>query len=85
MLPYGLTSPVDELLQEGGRCHRKPAVVIMAAVVVDVTHAIDTPGLESKHNCEAKLGGGPVPARRSVISPVVFGMLVAAAEAEGLP
>jgi endoglucanase len=57
----------------------------VAAVVVDVTHAIDTPGLEPKRHGEAKLGGGPVLARGSVISPVVFGKLVEAAEAEGIP
>lgn len=57
----------------------------MAAVVVDVTHATDFPGAEKKRHGEVKLGGGPVLSRGSAISPVVFDLLVEAAEAEGIP
>ncbi len=56
-----------------------------AAVVVDVTHATDYPGVEKKEVGDFKLGGGPVLARGSAASPVVFEQLVAAAEAEQLP
>lgn len=57
----------------------------MAAVVVDVTHATDFPGAEKKRHGEVKLGSGPVLARGSAVSPVVFDLLVATAEAEAIP
>ncbi len=55
------------------------------AVVVDVTHATDYPGVEKKEVGDFKLGGGPVLSRGSAVSPVVFDQLVAAAEAEKIP
>jgi endoglucanase len=55
------------------------------AIVVDVTHATDMPGVEKKEHGDVKLGGGPVLARGSAANPVVFDRLVAAAEAEGIP
>jgi len=55
-----------------------------AAIVVDVTHATDYPGAEKKEQGDFKLGGGPVLARGSAVSGVVFDQLVAAAEAEGI-
>jgi endoglucanase len=45
------------------------------AIAVDVTHATDYPGSDKKEQGEHKIGGGPVLARGSVISPVVFGLL----------
>ncbi len=57
----------------------------VAAVVVDVTHATDFPGAEKKEHGDFKLGGGPVISRGSAVSRVVFGQLVAAAEAEKIP
>ncbi len=56
-----------------------------AAVVVDVTHATDYPGVEKKEVGDFKLGAGPVLSRGSAVSPVVFDQLVAAAEAEQIP
>ena len=56
-----------------------------AAVVVDVTHATDYPGVEKKEVGDFRLGGGPALARGSAVSPVVFDQLVAAAEAERIP
>ena len=55
------------------------------AVVVDVTHATDYPGVEKRKHGEFKLGGGPVLARGASINPVVFDLLVEAAEAERIP
>src|SRR5213082_2575818 len=55
------------------------------ALVVDVTHATDWPGAEKKRAGEHKLGGGPVLARGSAVSPVVFEMLVACADQEKIP
>jgi putative aminopeptidase FrvX len=56
-----------------------------AAVVVDVTHATDYPGVEKKEVGDFKLGSGPALSRGSAVSPVVFDQLVAAAEAEQIP
>jgi len=56
-----------------------------AAIVVDVTHATDYPGVEKKEVGDFKLGGGPVLARGSAVSPAVFDQLVAAADAEQIP
>lgn len=55
------------------------------ALVVDVTFATDSPGMEKKELGEHKLGGGPVLARGSAAHPVVFERLVATAEQEQIP
>jgi endoglucanase len=56
-----------------------------AAIVVDVTHATDYPGVEKKRHGDIKLGGGVVLARGSAVNPVVFELLAAAAEREQIP
>ena len=55
------------------------------AIVVDVTFATDHPQIEKKEIGEAKLGGGPVFARGSIISPVVFNLLRKTAEERKIP
>ncbi len=45
------------------------------ALVVDVTFATDHPDMDKKELGEAKIGGGPVLTRGSIISPVVFNLL----------
>ncbi len=55
------------------------------AVVVDVTHATDAPGIEVKEIGKHELGSGPVIERGSIISPTVFELLHDTAEAEGVP
>jgi putative aminopeptidase FrvX len=55
------------------------------AVVVDVTHATDYPGVEKRKYGDFRLGAGPVLARGASINPVVFDLLIAAAEAERIP
>jgi endoglucanase len=54
------------------------------ALAVDVTGATDIPEGDPKLDGEAKLGGGPIINRGSTISPKVFDLLVATAEAEGI-
>jgi endoglucanase len=56
-----------------------------AAIVVDVTHATDYPGVEKKEVGDFKLGSGPAISRGSAVSRVVFDQLVATAEAEQIP
>jgi len=55
------------------------------AVVVDVTHATDYPGVEKRKHGDVRLGGGPVITRGASINPVVFELLREAAEAERIP
>ena len=55
------------------------------AVVVDVTHATDAPGVDPKELGAHEFGSGPVIQRGSIINPRVFELLHAAAEAEGIP
>ncbi len=50
------------------------------AVVVDVTHATDAPGVDEKELGSHALGSGPVIIRGATLSPKVFELLVEAAE-----
>lgn len=55
------------------------------AIVVDVTHATDCPGIEKKQHGDVKLGSGPVLSRGSAVNNAVFTMLVETAESEKIP
>lgn len=55
------------------------------AIAVDVTFASDHPGVEKKELGEHTIGGGPVLARGSVISPVVFRLLQDTARSLEIP
>jgi len=55
------------------------------AIVVDVTHATDYPGLEKRKHGDYRLGGGPVLSRGASVSEVVFELLAGTAEAAGIP
>jgi endoglucanase len=54
------------------------------AVVVDLTHATDQPGVELGEMTEHKLGSGPVIARGTSLHPRVFELLHDAAENQGI-
>ena len=54
------------------------------AVVVDVTHATDAPGIEVGALGKHELGSGPVLERGATLHPVLFDRMQAAAEAEGI-
>ncbi|MFI5122342.1 MAG: M42 family metallopeptidase [Vicinamibacteria bacterium] len=54
------------------------------AVVVDVTHATDAPGVEEKRSGSHALGSGPAIGRGSTLSPKVFELLADTAEREGI-
>jgi endoglucanase len=55
------------------------------AVVVDVTHETDAPGIEVKTIGAAPFGSGAAIARGSTLHPVVTDGLIAAAEEHGIP
>jgi putative aminopeptidase FrvX len=50
------------------------------AIVVDVTHATDAPGVDEKELGSHALGSGPVIHRGATLSPRIFELLVAVAE-----
>ena len=54
------------------------------AVVIDVTHATDAPGIDEKELGSHKLGSGPVIYRGATLSPRVFELLVETAERAGI-
>jgi putative aminopeptidase FrvX len=56
-----------------------------AAIVLDVTHATDAPGIEVKEMGKHPLGSGPVICRGSTLNPRVFELLHDTAEAEQIP
>jgi putative aminopeptidase FrvX len=55
------------------------------AIVVDVTHATDAPGIETNELGKHPLGSGPVIERGANLNPHVFELLHETAEAEGIP
>lgn len=69
----------------GGARSSATGLAPIAAIVVDVTHATDTPGVEKKRHGEVALGAGAVLSRGSAVNPRVFDLLIEAAEAEGIP
>jgi len=56
-----------------------------AAIVVDVTHATDAPGIEVKEAGKHELGSGPVVSRGSTLHPRLFELLHDTAESEQIP
>ncbi len=56
-----------------------------AAIVVDVTHATDAPGIEVKQAGKHELGSGPVLSRGSTLNPHLFELLHDTAEREHIP
>ena len=56
-----------------------------AAIVLDVTHATDAPGIDVKEAGKHELGSGPVISRGSTLNDGVFELLHQTAEAEKIP
>jgi endoglucanase len=76
-----------EEIASGGGGARPLAVRLdpTVAIVVDVTHATDYPGIDKRRHGEYRLGGGPVLSRGSSVNEGVFSVLAEAADAEGIP
>ena len=55
------------------------------AIVVDVTHETGSPGVEVNEIGKHEFGSGPVIERGSVLNPVIYELLHAAAEREEIP
>jgi endoglucanase len=56
-----------------------------AAIVVDVTHATDAPGIDERELGSHPFGSGPVIERGSILHPRIFELLHEAAERESIP
>ncbi len=69
----------------GGARTSATGLAPLAAIVVDVTHATDTPGVEKKKHGEVTLGGGPVLSRGSAVNARVLELLMEAAASEAIP
>jgi putative aminopeptidase FrvX len=69
----------------GGALVATNAIRPKLAIVVDVTHATDSPNMEKKEIGDHRLGGGPVLCRGALLSPVLFELLRAAARAKNIP
>ena len=76
---------VQEETTFGGSTTTAYALRPDVAIVVDVTHATDAPGIDVSELGAHPLGSGPVIERGSNIHPVVFERLAETAEAEGIP
>ncbi len=55
------------------------------ALVVDVTHATDSPGIEKAKHGDVRLGGGPTVTHGTVNHPRIVERLIEVAEREGIP
>ena len=83
---WAVATAQEEIAWAGGGARTSATdLAPRVALVVDVTHATDVPGVEKKEVGDFKLGGGPVLSRGSAVNAVVLDLLVATAEAEGIP
>ena len=76
---------VQEETTFGGSRTSAFALAPDAAIVIDVTHATDAPGIEVKPSGKHPLGSGPVIARGSTLHEGVFELLYETARAERHP
>jgi putative aminopeptidase FrvX len=75
----------QEEITFGGSRTSAFALKPQAAIVVDVTHATDAPGIDVKDAGKHELGSGPVISRGSTLNPALFEHLHQTAEAEKIP
>jgi endoglucanase len=76
---------VQEEITFGGARTFAHALRPDAAIVVDVTHATDAPGIDEREHGSHPFGSGPVIERGSILHPQVFELLHDTAEAESIP
>jgi len=81
---YAVNAVQEEI---GGHGARMAAHRLMpdVCVVLDVTHATDTPGIEHAKHGEVKLGGGPSIAHGTCNHPLVVQRLIDVARAKDIP
>ena len=81
---YAVNAVQEEI---GGHGARMAAHRLMpdVCIVLDVTHATDTPGIEHAKHGEVKLGGGPSITHGTCNHPLVVKRLMEVAEKAGIP
>ncbi|MFA5843234.1 MAG: M42 family metallopeptidase [Coriobacteriia bacterium] len=57
----------------------------VVGIAVEVGHATDYPDVEKRKHGDVRCGAGPIITRGANVNPKVFELLVAAADAEGIP
>jgi putative aminopeptidase FrvX len=77
-------APTQEETTFGGAVTAAFGLAPEVAIVVDVTHATDAPGIDEKQNGSHPLGSGPALVRGPAMSPGVFALLHATAQDEGI-
>ena len=75
---------VQEEITFAGSTTSAYAVEPKIAIVIDVTHATDSPGIEERELGSHHLGSGVSIARGATVHPAVVDLLIATAEAEGI-
>jgi len=81
----GAVAVVQEETTFGGSRTSAFSLAPDAAIVIDVTHATDAPGIEVKPSGKHPLGSGPVIGRGSTLHEGIFELLYETARAEGIP
>ena len=75
----------EEIAATGGGARSSAATLEPdVAIVIDVTHATDYPGIDKRRHGDYRLGGGPVLSRGASVSELVFERLAEAAAVEGI-
>jgi putative aminopeptidase FrvX len=75
---------VQEEITFGGSRTSAFSLAPDAAIVIDVTHATDAPGIDVKEAGKHALGSGPVLSRGATLNHALFELIYDAAEAEGI-
>ena len=76
---------VQEEITFGGSRTSAFALAPDAAIVIDVAHATDAPGIDVKQAGKHELGSGPVIGRGSTLNAALFELLHETAQAEQIP
>jgi len=82
---FAAVAAAQEEITFGGSRTSAFALEPDAAIVVDVTHATDAPGVDVKEAGKHELGSGPVLTRGSIVNPRLFELLAETAERESIP
>jgi len=82
---FAAVAAAQEEITFGGSRTSAFALKPDAAIVVDVTHATDAPGVEVKEAGKHELGSGPVLTRGSIVNPRLFELLSQIAADEEIP
>ncbi len=81
---YAVATVQEEIGLRGARTSAF-TIAAQSGLAVDVNHAVDYPGLSKSRYGQLDVGKGPSTMRGANTNPVVFDMILAGAEKEGIP